>query len=518
MEESSMNLSGHMARKPTSKSFLLCMAVLLVLGAGLRLRAISSFEFYTDSYNFMLMAQEFVHSGRMNGTLGPAGEIFIPSPSPFYKWGYSLMMSLPVALGVEPEWAGHGVAFLAGILCPLAAFAFLLGLSHKTGVALAGFALMIFSYDAVTWSGFVLTDVPALATGLLGLALLTHAKRGVHWVLSGLLIGWAAIERSELLSLALPCLLILLNQRSGVRAFVGVMMPLFALFIIVTAILGSQIPQTHFIMGGTTDSLFDKIFGRFSDIGRVFRIKHLLRFALAEGPIVLCAGLGLLILVRDRHRWFLLLFVVLVGPLTVLYNASLEHHRYYTQILPGLLIPASLWLGQREEWVRVWPGRPWVGKACLGLAVAGMVFQAVEIARRGHRQQDYPGEVGQWVASLEADGRIQREDVVFTIDERAIHFRTGLSCRSLRASPPHLDMEGLTQSSRMVFVVDDYLVYRRIPGFREALERGGAQLLGRMESVALLDDVYGLEEDDSRGVEAWRVPWVVAKDIAAWSH
>lgn len=513
-----MNIPG-LVPKRAHRSFILFLIVLAVIGIGLRLRAISSFDFYPDSYKFMLMAREFARSGSPNGQLGPEGDLFIPNRGPVYKWGYPMMMSLPAALGADPRWTGHALATLAGFLCPFAAFAFLFGLCRRIEPALAAFALTVFSYEINAWSGYVLSDIPALATGMFGLAALANAKRELHRILAGLLVGWACVIRTELLLLALPCVLLMLNQKQGWRAFPSFLVPFGLLFFGTLAYLARQIPKNEFLMGGHTSSLFDMLWGYASAAIHRLSVKILIHFAVLEGPLTFCAGLGFLGLVRQRRLGFLLLSLALIMPLILTYQLGGNHqHRYYVQIIPGLLIPASLWLGQKDWWGNLWPGRAGhsrVGRACVAIALAGMGIQAVAGVAKGHRQEDYRTELGRWVASLKTQGKILDKDVIFTIDELAVHLETGLSCRGIRRTPPCVDVGGLVQDSEVVFVIDDYLVGRKMPGFRENLvSRSG--LLASTESVALLNPVYRLKQGAPRRIEAFRAPLSVAGDLVDW--
>ena len=504
-----------MTIEKTKRWIVFFVIVLTTLNVGLCLRAVSHFDIYVDSFHFMLMAREFARAGTVNGWLGPQGDMFIAHPGPLYKWGYPLMMSLPVALGATPEWAGHAVATLSGLLCPFAAFALLLGLSHKRGPALAAFALTVFSYEITTWSGFVMSDVPSMTTGMLGLALLVNSKQAPGRIFSGLLIAWAAIGRTELLLLTIPCVLLMISQGHSWRALLSFLVPMGLFFLAVVLYLGLHIPRSHFIIGGHTESLWDKLFGRFSDLSRVLNLKFLVRFSLREAPLVFCAGLGIMGLAWRRQGWHLLISATLAMPLICVYNSSVGHDRYYIQIIPGLLIPAALWLGQTDLWINIWPGRFRVGTICVAIALVGMGVQAFEVVRRGNRDLDYRGEVAQWVGSLQNQGAIHKEDVLITIAEKAVHLRTGLSCRSLYSTPPYMDIGGLDHSTEVVLITDDFLVGRKMPGFREALA-GRSELIASMESVALLAPTYHLEDDPPRRVEAWRVPWSVAKDLTMW--
>jgi hypothetical protein len=144
-----------------------------------------------------------------------------------------------------------------------------------------------------------------------------------------------------------------------------------------------------------------------------------------------------------------------------------------------------------------------------------MGIQAAAGVAKGHRQEDYRTELGRWVASLKAQGILLDKDVIFTIDELAVHLETGLSCRGIRHTPPCMDVEGLAEDSEVVFVIDDYLVGRKMPGFRENLA-SRSRLLASTESVALLNPVYHLKQGAPRRIEAFRVPASVARDLARW--
>ena len=490
---------------------------ILLLGACLRALAVSRFHFYTDSYNYMLMAKFFAENGRMIGSLGDRGGLFVPSPSPVYKWAYPMSIALPVKLGWDPERAGRAVCFAMGLSTVLLASSLSKSLYGKVRHGAWGALLMAASYENVTWGGFVLADVPGLFWILLSLWSLVVPKGAVFRFLAGLFLAMAGLSRTELCVIALPLMLLLWakGKERPFRLFLFAV-SFLGLWISVTAFFGARIPADHFQTGGTTPSLIDKVFGRFLELQRL-DARHVLTFVVAEGALCLSGAAGLLFWARERSWGRLLLWGAYAFPLALLYNVSPnEHHRYYTQLLPCLLLPSVYALGKRPEALKD-AGRLWTAvlKALPWIVGAGVLVQCAQIAFRGHREMDYPQEAGKWVKELLEKGKVGRYEILFCVEERALFFYTGMSCRELSGRSPYLDPDGVSRGESVLFLVDDYQVRPRMPGFVERLETSpDVTLVAQKEAEALSSSVYALEEGQGRSLYLFRAPGALAWRLA----
>ena len=490
---------------------------LLFLGGGLRALAVSRFHFYTDSYNYMLMSQFFAQTGCMTGSLGSRGGSFIPSPSPVYKWAYPMVVALPVKLGMDPERAGRTVCASMGLATILLATSISRKLFGKVRHGAWGGLLMAVSYENVTWGGFVLADVPGLFWVFLSIWLLLVPKGAFFRFLAGVSLAAAGLSRTELCLVSIPLwLVVAFKEKKQPFQSILFLLSFLGVWTSVTLFFGARIPSECFQAGGTTPSLLDKVFGRFFELQRV-DLHHVVTFVLAEGALCLGAMAGFLLWVRERRWKHCLLLGAYVAPLALIYNVSPnEHHRYYTQLLPALLIPAVYALGKGKDkleeagwlWKRTLQALPW-------LVCVGLFLQCLQISIRGHRESDYPQEAGRWMRMLLEEGKVNRYEILFCVEERAVYFYTGLSCREVSAQSPYLNAEGISKGETVLFLVDDYQVRPRMPGFVEFLERHPeASLVQKKESDALCSPVYQREKNEARWLYLFRVPGALALELS----
>jgi len=482
---------------------------ILALGLLLRLLAISNFHFYTDSYNYMLMAQFFTQTGQMHGPMGSTGDLFVPSPSPIYKWGYPLLLSIPIRLDMDPESAGRSLGILLGCSTIPLAYYFSKKLHgnirHATWAAL----LMGFSYENVTWGGFVLTDIPALFWVLCSCCMVVGLHGWLSAIFSGFFLAMAGLTRTELSLLIIPIALFLcFREKKPLGTIFLFLLVFLSVFLFVIFHFGDQIPIQESQGEKEISSMFVKVLGRFLHLERL-DVRHVFTFMMAEAALCWTAFIGCVLWFKEGEKGKLLLLGSYLCPLILLYNVSLnEHHRYYTQLLPALVIPSSYALGAGFDSKRVanrlWR---WIMISLPWVAALGIFLQCVQVVSKGHRSMDYPQESARWVKRLLDDGKIKRYEKIFGVQERALYFYTEMECRKLSGQFPYMNVEGITGGETVLLLVDEIQVRPSMPGFMEAIEEDPRSfLVDRRESEALLLPVYGRHPGQERTVYLWRVP------------
>jgi 4-amino-4-deoxy-L-arabinose transferase-like glycosyltransferase len=202
----------------------LLLFVLVIAVAGVRLWrspwSASDLTVIPDSIEYAVGAQRLVTLGRYD--IDVAGMSYPPRYPPWFS------LLLAPAYVLAPSELGIGIlpVWLLALCAVGAAFAIGKRLAGEWGGVASALALACFGEfrrDAMK----IMTDVPAIAFGLLACVVYLRMSRGEsrarYWLLSGTLCALAFALRLELLALALPFVILALRNRPrswrGVLAF-----------------------------------------------------------------------------------------------------------------------------------------------------------------------------------------------------------------------------------------------------------------------------------------------------------
>jgi hypothetical protein len=176
------------------------------------------FFVYPDSYYYLLLATNFVSSGRSGGTLGVGGMPFPPPGYAAMKATYPIATAGAMALGLGVEAAGRAVTVGAAVLSVAVAYWAVRRLleSRPAGILAAAFTAL--SYGLTYWAGFVLSDSLSILLAFVLLGMLARSRED-EWsnrgdVASGLVLALLLLSRPTYF-VALPLLLLLAVRRFG---------------------------------------------------------------------------------------------------------------------------------------------------------------------------------------------------------------------------------------------------------------------------------------------------------------
>jgi hypothetical protein len=384
------------------KAYLILIFITL-LGAYLRLHALSPFKIYPDSYQNLLVAQNIQTYRSVVSYLGEKGMLY----PPFFIWSrpmYPLLITLVQYVTNDITNAAILLSLSMGVLSIPLSYIFITTVLNNgamkqlnnTIVGISGAMHIALSFNHTNWGGYIMTETTGVFVLLLFIwhlfsILNTKPRRGSFKdILCGILFGAAIFTRYEYSILLIPLFILLIwkspkpllriiNLVSGL--LITTIVCLFALFPLPSTLL--LIPQqTHILLtrAGIIILVFGITIGAFFTISKKQRVHILQLFhtfivtTVSLFPILIAAliflpsipfissqfaGLmdfikddiflsisayiGILLLIQDKQQkhlaYFSLSSIILLYVFYIRMNPAME--RYMTHLIPFLLIPAS---------------------------------------------------------------------------------------------------------------------------------------------------------------------------------
>lgn len=355
------------------------LVFLIVIDLFLRIHNLSPFKIYPDSYQNLLVAQNITTYQSVLGYLGQDGMLY----PDFFTWtrpGYALLINLVTFFTHSMTLAAQSISFFTGVAAIPLSYLFIKKVWGSINYALAGSALLAFSFNHTIWGGFIMTETIGIFFLLLFLMyLFKNLKTKPTFpsdFITGFLFSCAVITRYEYAILLLPVIFLLFRQspQPMVRfitivstlfltlAFIGVMLfPLDSLF----AVIGSQLTDvllivviliifflgTYFIKKGLKKyQNYFRIFYRILPILILLSIllcfifiNSIQAFVIHDLLLSIFALVGIIFMLQKkelRDYTFFIIFAILSLELFY-YHVNPEMERYLTHLIPFLLIPAS---------------------------------------------------------------------------------------------------------------------------------------------------------------------------------
>lgn len=494
------------------------LLAIITLGTFFRIRHISPFKIYPDAYQNLLVAQNLNTTGAVFGTLGTNG---LPYP-PFVAWtrpGYPLLISSLQGMGADASAAAVAISLIAGVLAIPMVYLFIHSVFRSYSLALSGALLLAYSWNHVVWGGFIGTETLGVFTILL---LLTVVFRTLHqrssWAalpdfLIGILFSATILVRYEYAFLVFPVFFhIALFATTPVRKIINITaILLFVLAIVGATILplASVIPalnqiKTLLLISALTGMVLAMflLLRRFSrrswslpaqgilSKGSVGIVSFYLLMRIVFPTVTMpfhyhLAGivdffredvlLGVTVLVGlyellNNRRWHHLTFLVIssiVGLALIYYQVNPLMQRYWTHLLPFLLLPASIGLRQLISLA---------GKTPVGVGYAGLflllwyqgvqTFTGIQQWKQGaYLRISYEEKAAQILKSSLAP-----TDLLVVSLPEPYYFFTRLPTQSIADVYPFLFAEDIAPEQSVVIVQDAGMRYH-FPSFSTFLDR-----------------------------------------------
>ncbi len=357
----------------------LALLAFLVLGLILRLHNISSYKFYPDSYQNLVVADNLRNYNSPVGSLGPDGMGY-PQTFAWTRPLYASLINIAKTTCASGETAGKAVALGASLLTIPASCWLVWQLTKRRKTAVIAGLLAAINFGLVVWGGFILTETLGVLVVLLLLGLvirITNIKSPANiapFVLAGLLFSLCVLCRYEYLVLALPVLLILQSKKTSwehiVITFASAIVALAIFFIFyplplqsldLTSQLKSQLPVivaaaialiAVFIIKGKIASFK---WPRKLVVALASTLTFILLIYMARQPgwrdfmandfilVILAAAGYVVMLAGKKYRAFALFSLLAIFMLSAIYlRVNTDMFRYFTHLFPFLIVPAAI--------------------------------------------------------------------------------------------------------------------------------------------------------------------------------
>jgi hypothetical protein len=319
------------------------LLLIIFIGVLLRLNNLSSYKFYPDAYQSLIVAQNLLNYQNVIGRLGEAGMIypqFFLNTRPVFPL---LILNVPAEI----------TALVCGILSIPLVYRLVYILFKSSRAALGASLVMTLSFNHTVWSGFLMSDTTGILLMLITLNLVFSRRS----LLAGIFLGLGILSRYEYLLLILPIIWIdqkrvdlltgtavtlllglglfyppLAHVLGAVSQFPDIALALFILPFLVFVIWKIKILQIIFLaVAVVTLRLY------------LSGSQGFINFIRTDFALIITAALGSLMISFNRNHLRLLLFsAICMLLMTGIYlRINPLQQRYFTHLLPFLIIPAG---------------------------------------------------------------------------------------------------------------------------------------------------------------------------------
>jgi 4-amino-4-deoxy-L-arabinose transferase-like glycosyltransferase len=295
--------------------------LIIALGIILRIVNISSYKYYPDAYQNLLVAENLSLNHNVVGTLGDLGMVY-PQQFSVTRPIYPLLINAANLFVNDLEKSATLTSFVNGILAIFVSF--MLGVSafKSKRIGLMAAVLMAVSFSHTVWSGYIMSETTGILFLILGLTCFFRKK---YW-LAGIILGLASFARFEYIFAIAP--LFLRNKYLVVTYLIT--------FLFILGLFYPPIP-----------TVFQKLFELkgMTNVGQLVvnppRLVGLLNFIRFDFLLIGLALLGFLLLVK-KHPILSLYVLFCFSVLEIIYiRTNPAQQRYSTHLLPFLLLPAA---------------------------------------------------------------------------------------------------------------------------------------------------------------------------------
>jgi len=271
----------------------------------------------------------------------------------FFGWTrptYSLLINIFNIFIHNPELTARLISLLFGIAAIPLAYLYIAKALNSERSGLLGALLLSLSFSHTIWGGFILSDTTGVFFLLLTLWLLfrnlysQYELADWHDLLTGAVFAIAILTRYEYAVLIVPFIFLVyiksprpIIRLTNITAAVSLTIACVYFFLSPFSIPGS----------GTAT----QIGGFIGTLGHL-DISGIQRFIVSDILIAFFSFIGIFLMFRDRiHRtsaFFVVLSLALLG--FMYYQTNPAMIRYFTHLIPFLLLPASFGITKIIEW------------------------------------------------------------------------------------------------------------------------------------------------------------------------
>lgn len=223
----------------------LLLVITLIFGIILRLANISQFKIYPDSYQILIVAENILKYRSVVGLLGHEGMLF----PPFFGWsrpGFPLLIDFFRLFMNNRIQPAQILSFASSVLAIPVSFYFIKKISGSGLMALSAAVIMSLSFNHIVWSGFILTEAPAVLLMLLLLLSLSGSfgsktvPDGKRNMITGAILAMAVLFRFEYLLLTAPLVFLIFQYHT--KPFRNILHILITAILVLTLFAGFLFP------------------------------------------------------------------------------------------------------------------------------------------------------------------------------------------------------------------------------------------------------------------------------------
>lgn len=493
----------------SKKIFFICLFIsIIALAVLLRLNALSPFKIYPDSYQSLLVAQNITTYQSVVGYLGPKGMLY----PDFVSWtrpGYPLLIVLGTFFSSDMTYVAQTISFTFGLLAIPLVFLLTKTIFRSYLVGLCGAFLTAISFYNTVWSGFIMTETSGVFFLLLFLLSFLRKQesmdprprgddKGKMDIVSGILFAFAVLTRYEYLILLFPLIIFLfLTKANPLKHLITIGVSFIAVLIVIglqffpleslDKIIIKQLKDFWpFVLLGVTllpliiffvkRNLTRTIAVMFIGIGIIIMISFigesflaLRAFILHEIFLVVCFFIGIALLRKKQTAllFFILLSITVLG--IVYYRVNPTMDRYFTHLLPLLLIPASFGL---KEIFLTQKLKKWgiLLKTVLILLILGQVLLTYQGLRYLHDDSWFHTSYEEKSATIIKNKLKNNKYVLITSQPEPYFYITQFSTQSLTDYYPFVFISSLPKNQPLI-IVEDMGMHAYFPQFTTFLKR-----------------------------------------------
>lgn len=506
------------AKKYSKGQVIFALLFFLILGGlYLRISNISDYLIYPDSYQSILVAKNLMDGYGLVGLLGYDGMMY---PDTF--WWTRPLYSLFIVTGSFFESdlirsAGF-ISLAAGVLAIPLMYVLLKQIYSDRLAAVAGSILITVSGSHVIWSGFVLTETTSVALALGYLyALFRFTGKTTYLgdpklLFVGFLLALTVLARYEYIALLVPTVYLLLFRQHKPSIILINIIASFTFIIIFTLFYIGKLPFSMVALISQTSSYailvaitmlsiyliyrfknisFDEHTAQRSKLKNTLTILVMLLVLMLAGAlssaidfsafvdfiskdflIMLFFVIGVYALYEKKTEihilYFCLLSILILIP--IYYQVNPDMFRYWTHLLPYLVIPASY--GVAHTLRRL--SSPSKYRLVIFITLSGILLLQTLVSFQGLK--GFKG--GLWhtqgyeqIAASTLVNNFEKNDMLLVSMPEPYYLFTDIPTHSISLSYPYIANLNRLQGKQKITIVSDMGMKTYFPEFYDFLER-----------------------------------------------
>lgn len=469
-----------------NKVTIITIIVIFAFGFIMRLKSITSFYLYPDTYRYLLGAQNILDSKAVGSSEG------------IVHIGFSYLIALGSFITDNVETAARLVSFSAGVLTIPLIYYCAKKIFNSQNVGVLASLVFAGSFSHSTWSGFVLSETSAIFFLLLAWALLLREKP----FLAGLAQVISISCRMEYALLVLPTLIFFLDFREKrgqlLRYLLGLGVPslVFVSFIkfnnlFIDRIISYQLAIISslifslliFVLKGKRKANLTKI----TNLGLLMVLLYSLLliptrmmggffpsdlwilkawgdFALSD-PILVYLGVAGLALVVWKKGNLVFFFLASTVPLFLAYQRiNPISSRYLVHLTPILAMASGYFIVKAYKSLTLAAKkiRPIVFRPAVSFIFSIFIFAILLpvkfVSAQWHPEENYEKLTAYRVQKIIEEYQLIDKASIITFSTDSYSFYTNLPTQKIEKAPPYFSLENVDPSSKMVLIVVDEAV------------------------------------------------------------